>query len=90
MSPTPTITTEEWQAELDSLMADSMERIVPDGGFTIRDMMTRYGISRSKAVRRISEMVAAGKVEKLGIRPGVGREQVYGVKSLQDAPQDEN
>jgi hypothetical protein len=66
-------------AELDRLMADSAPAIVPEGGFTLKDMTRRYGISITTATRRVEAMIEAGQVEFAGHRPGVGGEKVYRV-----------
>jgi hypothetical protein len=66
-------------AELDRLMVDSAPAIVPEGGFTLKDMTRRYGISITTATRRVNAMIAAGQMEFVGYRPGTGREKVYRV-----------
>jgi DNA-binding MarR family transcriptional regulator len=66
-------------SELDRLMADSAPAIVPEGGFTLKDMTRRYGISITTATRRVKAMIEAGQMEFVGYRPGTGREKVYRV-----------
>lgn len=64
-------------SELDRLFADTGPRVIPKGGFTVRDIMAHLGIGRTAASNRIQMLISAGKIEEFGIRPGPGQEKVY-------------
>jgi predicted transcriptional regulator len=66
----------DW-SNVDAIISEAQQKIVATGGFTVNDVAARYGIGRSTALRRVEEMVQAGKAHHVGARPGPGREKVY-------------
>lgn len=79
---TPRITTEEWAAELDRIVAETMAPVIPEPrGFTARQFSSRPGarVGICTAQRRIKELIAAGRVRAIGRRPGRGCVIVYEV-----------
>jgi hypothetical protein len=72
-----TISTDEWRAELDTLILEAGPVIVPEGGFTVADVMARYSLGISAAKRRVDQLIKNGQVVMLGVRPGTGREMVF-------------
>jgi hypothetical protein len=64
-------------AELDRLIVDSAPAIIPEGGFTKGDIMARCGLRPTAASGRIASLIASGKIEFAGYRPGPAREKVY-------------
>jgi len=79
-------------AELDRLMADIGPKVVSAGeGFTLGDVMARYGTGRTTSQRRIDALIKSGKAQQVGVRPGPGQEKVYALtKSLREPQGDEN
>jgi CRP-like cAMP-binding protein len=72
------ITTEEWQSELDRIAALCGGRTYVEGrGFTIKDIMARLGKCRVATNQALLQLEQQGIIRHIGYRPGAHGEKVW-------------
>jgi len=55
------------------------EPVIPGAGRTVAELAREWGCSPATASRKMAAALAAGKVRKIGVRPGPCRAAVYEV-----------